>query len=643
MPLFLVFVFLLVSSVTPAFAQSIGGTFFGTVKEQAGAVPQAEVHIANLATGQERFVFTDDQGRYELQEVPPGRYELRVSKDGYKTVSTPSDQGLQLGLGQVARVDDITLNVAPLGTTPGEVKTLDLAMTDSVRPTLSTAFSEKQLRELPLSSRDVNNLATLAPGAVNVSSFSFANTLVPFAVNGSRGRDNNFIIDSVDNKEPLFGGAATQFSNSELFSEFSILTGQFQAEYGRNSGSIVNVITKSGTKEFHGSAFWYTQNDALNAMTKVEKESRLTEPAPFYEHQVGASVGGPIKKDSTWFFISYQWDRARNDLSSEYPVVATLPTSAGLAMLQSINAANPTPTLTVFLADPTVRTLPTLTSPFAAPCAVPDTTGVNATNPCTTGKASWDPTKGNCTSTPDPCVGIDFGTYLVPNANVFGYRDHQGSVRIDQKLGQRDNLFFRLLLDDVRTPIGVVSDPSQVAFSDLGLLPQWRPILAQRTQNFGSSWTHAFDRALNELRFSFSRVSSEKGPLDADSRVRDLPAITVTNRFAPRSTGHDGLFTTLFVGFPAAGDLITMGNDSRSSQINTNLYQLQENFSFVHGIHSLKFGGNFIETRTDLRQINGDLGHYFFVSFSDFVNNVASPNSNVDAYQRFGNLDIVHK
>ncbi len=95
------------------FAQSIGGTFFGVVRDSTGPVPQAEVRITNLATGQGRFVFTDDQGRYEHRKVPPGLYELRVSKDGYNTVSTPPTQGLRLGLGQVARVDDITLNVAP--------------------------------------------------------------------------------------------------------------------------------------------------------------------------------------------------------------------------------------------------------------------------------------------------------------------------------------------------------------------------------------------------------------------------------------------------------------------------------------------------------------------------------------------------
>jgi hypothetical protein len=462
------FIILVASFATPAFTQSIGGTFLGLVKDQAGPVQGVDVRITNLATGQVRWTTTKDQGNYELREVPPGQYEFRVSKDGYYTVLTPPAQGVQLGLAQVERVNDITLDVAPAGRAITKEHSLDVAMTDSDRPTLGTAFGEHQLRELPLSARDVNNLSVLAPGSGSVSSFSFVNTLVPFSVNGSRGRDNNFIIDSVDNNEPLFGGAATQFSNSEIFSEFRILTGQFQAEYGRNSGR------RQGGKQLHGSFFWYGQNDL---------------------------------------------------------------------------------------------------------------------------------------------------------------RDHQGSGRIDQKIGQQDNLFFRYLIDDLRTPLGVISDPSEVAFSDLGSLPQWRNVLAARTQSFGSAWTHAFDRPLNEVRFSFSRTSSERGPLDADPRLREMPAVTIFDASGPND--HlNGLFApSPSAGFPAAGIFISFGSDTRSTRVNNSLFQLQENLSLIRGIHSLKFGVNLIETRSDLRQVNRDLGRYFYISFQDFVNNNA-----LGGYQRFGNI-----
>jgi len=625
---------------TQILGQSIGGTFFGVVKDPTGVVPQAEVQITNMATGQVRFVFTDERGAYELREVPPGVYELKVSKDGYNTVTTPPAQGLQLGLGQVSRVDDITLTVAPAGSSEIQVNALDLAMTDSDRPTLSTAFTERQISDLPLSARDINNLAPLAPGVVSVSSFSFANTLVPFSVNGSRGRDNNFIIDSVDNNEPLFGGAATQFTNSEIFSEFRVLTGLFQAEYGRNSGSIVNVVTKTGGKELHGSLFWYGQNDGLNAMTKVEQQSELTKPARFYENQLGASLGGPIKKDSTWYFLSYQWDRFRNDLSKEYPGVATLPTPDGLATLQSIYSTNPTPTLAAFLADPTVNSVP---FNLASPCSIPNPDSslnppVQSVNPCTKGDVFWAPppsTQPDCLNNQNQCL-INFGTYLVPRGNVYDLRDHEGSARVDRKLGERENFFFRYLLDDVRTPPSVLNGPGQVSFSDLGLLPQWRTIFTERTQNFGSSWMHAFDRALNELRFSFSRISWEQGPLSADQKTRGLPQITIRNDLDPSATcpGVICVFAPQpATGFAAAGSSITLGSDSHSARADSQLLQLQENFSSLHGRHSLKFGANFLETNSKLREISGDLGHYFYSSFSNFINNTPAA-----AYQRFGNL-----
>src|SRR5438067_5184246 len=123
-----IFVFLVAFATLSdqTFAQSIGGTFFGVVKDPTGAVPQAQVQIPNMATAQVRFVFTDDKGTYELREVPPGLYELKVSKDGYNAVSTPPSQGLQMGLAQVSRVDDITLTVAPAGSSEIQVSALDL-------------------------------------------------------------------------------------------------------------------------------------------------------------------------------------------------------------------------------------------------------------------------------------------------------------------------------------------------------------------------------------------------------------------------------------------------------------------------------------------------------------------------------------
>jgi hypothetical protein len=594
-------------------SQSIGGTIQGFVRDEAGPVPQAEVRITNVATQQFRFWSTDDQGRFEIREVPPGLYELRVSKVGYNSFATPPSDSLHLRLGEVTAVETITLRVAPVGEGEVELKGADIALVEANKATRGMAFDQRQIQQVPLPARDLNNLGPLAPGVVNVSSFSVASTLVAFAAAGSRDRDNNFIIDSVDNNDPLFGGAATQFINSAPFEEFHIFTGQFQAEYGRNSGSIINVVTKQGSRDFHGSLTWFGQNDAFNAMTKVEKQSGLTKPARFYENQVGATLGGPIQRDSAWFFLSYQWDRARNDLSSVYPVIATLPTIAGLAALQNLDRSFPSPTLNALLNDQLIANLPALT---AAPCkSLPnEVVPLNEHNPCTTGSVfTSDGTE------------IPFGTYLIPKANVTDLRDHEAFARIDQRLGTRETFFFRYLLDDFQAPLAANSSPAEIGFADSGILPEWRNFWTARTQNFGFAWTHTAERALNELRLSYSRISAKSGPVKPNSPDGETPVISVSDNFVTYPPTYN---------VAAAGREFTLGRDSQPARFNNNVYQLQENYSISYGRHDIKLGANLNETRSGLNQISGDLGHYFYGGFAAFVDGLSNSDS-----QRIGNAD----
>jgi len=599
-----------------AFGQSTGGSISGTVKDQTGPVPQAQVQVVNAATGQSRFTFTDDAGHYGISEIPPGRYTLRITASGYNPVevgTNATSPAIVVSVAQVAKLEDIMLAPASGKVT---VEVADLAMTDQATPTLSTSFSEKQIRDLPILTRDANNLALQAPGVFSVRTFSFASTLVPFSVNGSRGRDNNFIIDSVDNNEPLFGGAATQFTNTDLFAEYRILTNQYQAEYGRNSGSVVNIITNQGGNQLHGTAFWFAQSDRFDALTSIEKQAGLTSPALYYENTAGGTLGGPIKKGSSWFFLSYQWDRARNDLSSVYPVVATLPTSfAGLPS---------SPTVSLLSADPTAKSLPGMTSPCGATGS-----GLPANNPCTTGSVPFTalPAGQTCTTTPADCT--NFGTYLVPHGDIFDVRDHQLSGRWDKKLGEADSFYARYLFDDLLTPQTALTSPVQVAFAEFGLLPQWRDEFAQRTQNAGAFWTHAWAKQLNELRVSYSRISSQDGSLTANSS--NLPAVTISDTFTPY--GGSAATNNFLNDFPAAGKTITIGSDSTTTSIRSNIFQVQENFSITKPRHTLKFGADFIRTRTDVNQIAGDLGHYFYTSFQNFVSNAPSA-----AFERFGNL-----
>lgn len=605
-------------------AQSIGGGIVGRVKDQSDAVvPAALVQLTNTSTGQMRALSTDNDGNYDAREVPPGLYNLTVFKGGFNTVKVAD---ITLSVGQVLHMEDIRLVVAPVGNETVEVKDVSAYLVETSSPTRSMAFSQKQIREIPILTRDINNLALLAPGVVDTHSYSFTNTLVPFAVNGSRGRDANFIVDAVDNNEPLFGGAATQFTNTDLFTEYRILTSQFKAEFGRNSGSVVNAITERGENVWHGDAFWFGQRDALNAMNLAERDAQLAGPAPLKENILGASLGGPIKQDSTWLFATYQWDRARNDLSNVYPRVVTLPTIDGLnalsTMPQSLNLAT-------YLANPTVRLLPVASAPCLS--SIP---GLPVLNPCTVTDPN-NPIMVNGQS-------VQFGSFLVPGAGIFDTRDHQASFRVDHRLTQRDEISGRYLLDDLLTPREAGAAPFEVGFFDIGLLPESTDLLAQRSQNAGIFWTHAWPRTLHELRFSYSRNASLYGTLRRSQLDREtLPAVTVFDNFATRGApGSTAAGTGDFAfAFPSEGQVFTLGSDSRPSSIRSNLYQVQDNLSMSRGRHSFKFGANFVRTLSALRDTPSDLGDYFYAASgqnSGFANFVA--NAPTFAFQHFANF-----
>lgn len=600
-------------------AQGIGGGILGRVKDQSGAaVPAALVQLTNTSTGQTRAVSTDNQGTFEAREVPPGSYSVTIVKSGFNAARI---SGVSLGVSQLLHVGDVVLSVAPVGSETVEVKAAEIGLTETSTPARSSSFNQSQIRQLPLMTRDINSLALLAPGVVSVRSFSFASTLVPFAVNGSRSRDNNFIIDSVDNNEPLFGGAATQFTNTDAFSEYSIITNEYKAEYGRNSGSVVNMITERGGNQWHGSAFWFGQSDALNALSLAERTAGLTSPAHYRGDFAGTSLGGPLHKESTWAFLSYQWNHIRANLSDMYPQVATVPTLNGLDTLSQMPL---TPTTAAFLSDPSVRGLA-----LAGPPCVSFIPGLPANGPCT---ISGPPNNGVLVNN----VPVEFGTYVVSGAGDFPVHDHQASVRLDHRLTQRDDLSGRYLLDDLRSPLTAGAGPLQVGFFDEGLLPSGRDLVNQRTQNAGAFWTHAWPRALHELRGSFSRISSHSGVLNQ----QNLPAISVSDSFA-QQPGNGGTLqgTNAFMSaFPAAGNLLSIGKDSNPTIVQSNLYQGQDNFSISRGRHSLKLGVNLMRTMTDIHDTPSDLGQYFYLAtsnsgFQNFVDNVPAV-----AFQQFPNF-----
>ena len=627
-------------------AQTISGIIAGRVTdEQQKPLSGVAITAHNPGTGRDFPASTSDQGYYRILEVPPGSYEVTGLLGGFQTEKHIS---VRVDVGRTT-VEDFTLKIQTKEETVTVESTAPMAVVDS--PTLSTSFPEKQVEELPILTRDVNNLALLAPGVLSVRTFSFASTLVPFSVNGSRGRDNNFIIDSVDNNEPLFGGAATQFTNSDVFAEYTILTAQEKAEFGRNSGATVNAITKSGSNMWHGTAFGFGQSDLWNAMDSAEHAALLTSPEPFYDVVLGATLGGPVKKDKAFFFISYQWDHLSDNLTDVFPVLANYPTSsAGLTTLQGLPS---TPGLQAYLATPTVSHVPTLggTTPCFAGKPLNNGSGLyQQPNPClvtSTGVPVMPiPMGESCLTTPQNCV--DYNVWNVPNGNNFTLRDHEVSGRYDQVINNSNDFYSRYFFDDLASPQSVLQSPGVAAFGDLGLLPDYRNLFRQRTQSVLADHRYYRVNALNEFRVSYSRVSQSIGAFDIPKDLAGNASAVVNDTFATAATmgslggqGGLGAMGVTSAGlFPSVGSDFALGQPSSNSNIASNTYQIQDNYSYTVGRHSLKFGVNFVRIDTNVSSMPDNLGFYLYTgSFTgnglqDFVTSPAgafNPLTGVDA------------
>jgi hypothetical protein len=615
---FIILLAWLVADTFPAGAQTISGVIAGRVRDaQEKPIEGASVSIKNPLTGRERTTSTDSNGEFRFPEVQPGEYTVTIEKELLKSVVR---ERVVVSVNRQAFEDVI---MRPADAEPVVVEVSSSPMTDRTGPTISLYFPSRQVQELPLLTRDVNNLALLSPGILSVRSFSFSSTLVPFSVNGSRGRDNNFIIDSVDNNEPLFGGAATQFSNTDIFAEYTILTNQLKAEFGRNSGATINVITKSGSNEVHGSLFWYGQHDALNSLSQVEQNALLTSPSRYYENQIGATVGGPLRKEKTFYFLSYQWNRATANLSNVFPVVATLPTTTGLTALRGLPR---TPALNNLLSVPTVVNLPGFSAPCFSAIPPPPATGFNLTNPC---RAASNALVGT--------TNVAYSTFLVPNSNVFSVQDHQLSARFDHRINNDNDFYGRYLYDDITVPRYPLSTAGDAAFSDLGLLPDWQLFTRQRSQSLLLNHRRYWRRALNEFRFAFSRVSQGQGPFRAPQTLRNVPAASVTD---PSFGG----FNVYQANFLSAGQRFALGRDSSPAQTDSNVFQFQENFSFSRRGHNFKLGMNFVRIQSNIVNMPADLGIYFYEPFfqgglESFVTETGAGLTNATvAIQRLANI-----
>jgi hypothetical protein len=333
-------------------AQSFRGSIRGKVVDPSGSlIAGAKVTAKNGATGQVREAATGEDGAYVLAELPAGGYVVTAESAGLSPVA--QNVIVNVGLDTTANFDltRVEKRVEQLTVTTAA------PLVDDTRDVLGEVVDQKLVTDLPLNGRDFGKLVALVPGATVEPSgvAAIQSGFGQFSINGNRDRSNNYTLDGTDNNDPFFnnsafnqagiGGAPASLLPIDAIQEFN-LQSQFSAEYGRNSGSVINIITKSGTNQLHGSAFEFLRNDALDARNFFNRD-----PDPksaFRNNQFGVSLGGPVIEDKTFFFGAYEGQRER--VTSDFALL--VPTPAQIGEAQQLVAGNglvPSPALTNLL------------------------------------------------------------------------------------------------------------------------------------------------------------------------------------------------------------------------------------------------------------------------------------------------------
>ena len=585
---FLVVSILLIAGVGSATGQTSNGTISGTVADQKDAVVAgATVTVKNVDTGFTRTTVTGSDGRFRFSEIPIGAYEITVASQGFtKHVRT----GVGLLVNQNA---ELNIALTPGGVAEVVTVTQDAPLLNSSTPEVATRFDERRLSELPIApNRNVMNVLLSVPGVSQLGSgqTGFANG-ISFSSNGGRVRSNNFMIDGQDVNDPSVAGGQVPLNNPDAFQEVRITTNQFLPEFGRNSGSVVNFIGKSGTNDLHGSVFLFHNNQRLNACSNLDKtattpaggwcnknSSSSSKYAPFRsENQYGFTVGGPVffpafgeggprlwdGRDRTHFFFDYQkWtDR---QLGSGF-VLAGAPTAAGRQVLQN------------FAGDLAQVQALLQFVPAGAPNGTSKSFVRNGV----------------------PHV-VELGNLV--GSSSFRYDDNQGSFRIDHRINENNLIYGRYRWGNNETNgTGQATPPgltSANATKTIAAIVVWNSVLSSNTNN--------------ELRLGYSRYDSTTNAVDPSSET--IPSLEISEL---------GM-----TGFNAAADRKAIGLAVNLPQFRiNNTYQIQDSFSVNTGDHSLKFGVDlkWLQVKSFfLPTIRGRLAYSTLQNFVDDIADIAA-------------------
>jgi hypothetical protein len=562
--------FLLSTPLTGSLWGQTTGSFSGTVTDPAGAgVPAATVTVKSSQTGFARSAESNAQGEYLVALLPPGIYDVEASAKGFQSYLRTN---VTLNVNQSERVD-IQLVVGRLEqkvTVSGTETLVDTSMA-----TLSQVIDTREVNNLPLNGRNFLQLTVLVPGSVPgihmtqnfTPTTAGTNSLNLPQVNGLRNQSNNVLLDGTDDNE-IFLGEAAAVPSPDAIREFSIQTNLYGAEFGRGAGSIVNIVTKSGANSFHGSLYEYLRNDVLDA-----KNFFTTEKPALKRNQFGGSLGGPIVKQHTYFFVNYEGSRLRQGVTN----TATVPTLLEKQGDFSQDAVKPI--------DPATGL------PYPQD-KIPST--------------SWDAVANNLLQFyPDPNVG----TNLFTSSPVSPTNEDNLLARIDQNLGSKDTFFGTYYYQN-----GKSVNPFSTAFLGPVNVPEFPVKDAWRFQHLVLSETHVFSsRGVNEFRFGFNRNAliglSAAIPRDARDFGFTFPSTIPIN--VPQ--------------WAVAGFTVNGYTDMGPGNNATNTFQWNDTFSIVHGRHSWKLGTDIRRYQLNVNVPSAFNGAYNFTgavtgnSFADFL------------------------
>lgn len=521
----------------------------GVIMDSSGAVlPDVHLKIVNLNTNLATKMDSDSDGSFTFINLLPGTYSLSVSKLGFKNFEL---SGITLVQTQIF-IQNITLQ--PGSVTEFVKVSANQAQVETTSIQLATDISGRKMLDLPLSQRNWIQLQQTIPGVVS-NDTRFGNN---FATNGSQAQQNSFLVNGADTND-VTTNIPIVIPSPDAIGEVQILTNTINPEYGRNSGAILNAATKTGTNAFHGTAFAFFRDTSLNASNFLTRK-----PAIFHQHQFGGTIGGPIRKDHTFFFISYQGTKARAPQSLSVPSVFTQAQLNG-----DLHDAN-TGTCTIG----------NNTSPFP----LQDSNGV--TQPAGT---SYNVLFPNCIvpTANFNAVSKKLVTAFVPLPNsgindfVFSPSDivsqDQTIGRVDHTFSSKDSIWIYYLWE---------RDPAKDTLSSGGGdLPGFGQQQKSRVDEGTVAWNHLFgSMTLNEVRFGLTRN-------DRATVVPQRPTLPSTFGFdiKPQDAGNAGVPFIFVQGLFSLG----FGTNGPQSRTPTAL-QFTDNFTKIAGKHSLKAGIDFI-------------------------------------------------